>query len=348
MITEFIFMVGLPGCGKSTRLEADYHNVLKFSHGNSLDPKRISDETENVWASTCNMLLNVDRKNGAIVVSADEIKHFLNGYTNEHPETVHQESVKLARKLVEILSRSDRFSGRVVMDGGGINNHYTSDIITYVREHSKGVKIKCIFFDTPIEVCLERIKSRDRKVPLDDIYEKNLKLVSCINRYIPMVDEFERVSYFTNKYLLLDMDGTIAAYGKGKRDIDGNVDFVNSELFLHLRPNQHVIDYVKAHYDMNNVYIVTACANSVAWDEKNQWLDKYFPEIPKENRTFCGNKDYKHVFIKHFAIRKKWKLNEICLVDDYHATIDKCKNMGINCIHPSNIDSLTDKYAFFS
>jgi hypothetical protein len=45
MITEFIFTVGLPGCGKSTKLDADYHNVLNFSYGNSLDPKSISDET---------------------------------------------------------------------------------------------------------------------------------------------------------------------------------------------------------------------------------------------------------------------------------------------------------------
>lgn len=326
MIGKFIFFVGLPGCGKSTYIKENFEGY-----------KEVTNPTDCIDAWV---------KSKPIVVSADAIKHSLEGYSDEHPEEVHEESVKRAKTLIELMCDSKDMYECVILDGGGINNHYNTDIINYLRKRNPHNTIKCIVMDTPIEVCLERISKRNRKVPVEDVYNKNMRMVSCIYRYIDMVDEFEKVSYFKNKYILLDMDGTIAGYGKPKLDSEGNSDFVNSELFLHLKPVKSVIDYVRNNFDCKNVYIVTACANSIAWKEKNEWLDKYFPEIPVENRHFVGNKRYKHVFIKHFAIRNKWKLNEITLVDDFHETIEKAKKMGINCVHPSNVESLTYKYSF--
>ena len=157
-----------------------------------------------------------------------------------------------------------------------------------------------------------------------------------------MVDNLVRIRYFTNKYILLDMDGTICGYTKARFDEEGCADFTTGELFLHLKPVKHVIDYVKEHYDMENVFIVTAVPNSIAWDEKNRWLDEHFPEISKDHRFFCGNKDYKHVFVKQLASLMGWERNEFVLVDDYHPIIEKCRKMAINCIHPSNIESLFD------
>ena len=109
--------------------------------------------------------------------------------------------------------------------------------------------------------------------------------------------------------------------------------------------NGRIIDFVKANYDMENVYICSAVANNIVWDEKNKWLDKYFPEIPVKNRLFVGNKDWKWVFVKQFAEHQGWKQNEVTLVDDLHSTIKKCRANGINCIHPSNIEAITDPYA---
>lgn len=36
--------------------------------------------------------------------------------------------------------------------------------------------------------------------------------------------------------------------------------------------------------------------------------------------------------------RNKWKMNEICVVDDFHNTLSKCTAIGVNAIHPSNIE----------
>lgn len=279
------------------------------------------------------------------VVSADEIKKTLPGYDPENPEIVHEESVQLARKVIFDMCESPD-ERKVILDGGGINSHYNVSIIEKVRETNPNAKITCLFFDTPAEVCIERISHRERKVPTEAIYEKNRRIVNCVNRYRRMVDEFIRIDYFTNKYLLLDMDGTISSYSKAKLDEDGNIDFVNCGQFRWSKPVIHVIEFIRNHFDIQNVFIVTACPNSIAWQEKLDWLNTYFPEIPVENRMFVGNKDWKHVFIKHLAIKKKWKLNDICIIDDFHNTLAKCAAIGINAIHPSNIEAMFNKQMY--
>lgn len=325
MVKEFIITVGLPGSGKSTYLKENY----SFRYATDVS----------------------DVIGGNIVVSADRLKELEENYNPARADIIHEHSVQKAARLVKFILKNDVREYNIntlIMDGGGINNHYTEDIIRFARENSPKCKIKLLFFDTPIEVCIDRINKRERKVPIDTIYEKNIMISSCLNRYKPLVDEIKRIDYFTNKYLLLDMDGTICGYTKVKRDKDNNADFVNGELFLHLRPVEHIIEFAKKHYDMNNVYIITAVPNSIAWEEKQEWLNKYFPELPKENRYFCGNKDYKHVFVKQLVDRLGWKRNEVVLIDDYHYTIESCRKLGINCIHPSDINILIDDCAVFS
>lgn len=335
MVREFVFCVGLPGCGKSTYIESNYEDVIHVC-SKAYAAERSIDEYINMYVQS-----------GNVIISADEIKEYLGGYYPEHPEFVHEESVKAARQhIYNIVTNCKNFDGRIILDGGGINNHYNLAIIDFFMKNSPDTNIVCLFFDTPIEVCLDRISKRERKVPVEVIYDKNLKLVKCLNNYKSIVNEFIRINYFTSKHLLLDMDGVIAAYGKSKYDIDGNKDFCCSELFLHLPPVKHIIDWVKEHFDMNDVYICTAVANSVVWEEKKAWLKDNFPEILEDHILFCGNKDYKAVFIKNYAALKKWKINDITLIDDYHLTLDKCRKLGINAVHPSNIESIVNKYQY--
>lgn len=346
MINEFLFGCGLACSGKSSYMNEHYPNALhiindyiEFSGLYTFDYNDFIDYCKDSY-------INNRVKDSLIIVSADEVKPVLDGYTDEHPEVVHQESVNIVKSIITEFARNQDIKfDKVFLDGGGINNHYNTDIITIIRFYTKA-KITCLFFDTPVEVCIKRMKNRKRKVPIEDIYNKNLHIEACRNKYIPLVDEFIRINYFTNDYILLDMDGTIAAYGKPKLDINGNTDFVNSELFKNAKPVNHIIDFIRNNKNLSNVYIVTACPNSIAWEEKNEWIDKNFPEIKTSNRLFVGNKDYKHVFIEQFAHRNKWKLNEVCLIDDNHDTLDKCNKIGINAIHPSNIEVLVDKYSY--
>ena len=355
MINNFYFSVALPGAGKTTWINEHFYNTLpidmyvtymRFKYTVPLIDELCTGQYIKEYVVDRDAAEAISANlTPAIVVSADDIKPYIDGYNPANPLPVHEKSVQYAREMVENIAKADKdeLNVDVFMDGGGVNNHYTENIIRFIREHCPECKITCVYFDTPVEVCIERISKRERKVPPSSIYEKNQKIIPCIYRYMPLVDEFKTVHHYTNKYLLLDMDGTICGYTKARFDYEGNADFVNGELFLHLSPVNHIINWVKEHYDMANVYIVTAVANSIAWEEKNHWLDMYFPEIPKENRYFCGNKDYKYVFVKQLADRKGWKRNEMTLVDDYHPTIEKCMKLAINCVHPSNIESLVDE-----
>lgn len=333
MINKYIQCLGLPGSSKTTYIDKHYNAYYNLC--STYMQSTIQNFSEFIQSKK---VINANVTDKYVIVSADIIKTRLEGYNPDNPEYVHEKSVQLARQMIFDLAEDPNMTYNVILDGGGINNHYNISIIDRIRYTNPDADITTLFFDTPIDVCLKRISGRERKVPVEDIYRKNQKLIKCINKYIEISNVFIRIDYFTNKYILLDMDGTIAAYGKSKIDEDGNTDFVNCERFKCVPPVKHIIDFIKEHFDMNNVYIVTACPNSIAWQEKLEWLNRHFPEIPEANRMFVGNKHYKDVFIKHLAILKKWDLKDITIIDDFHETLQKCTAMGINAIHPSNVE----------
>jgi predicted kinase len=313
MRQQLILTVGLPGSGKSTW----------FGENFKYEPSKDS--------------YHYQEKDGYVLVSADIERQRLSGYDPNNPELVHEEAIEIAENLVYDYLRNKK---NVYMDGGGINNRYTPRIITTAREINPEVFVKVIYFNTPIEVCIERISKRERKVPIDNIYKKNQMLPRCLNRLKEMCDEFEEVRYFTDKYLFLDMDGTVCSFSNVNRDIDNNLDFVNGEVFKHLRPVYHIIEKVRNLYKPENVFILTACPNNIAWEEKKWWLKQYMPFLLDENIYFVGNKDYKHVFLNHLLLKKKFKKQDVCVVDDNYQIIEKMRDIGVNILHPSDIEVL--------
>lgn len=296
---QFIFTIGLPGSGKTTFLKE----------------KGYSD-----------------------IISADDIKLTIEDpfLDNLSMEEIHERSVQEARK--EAFIRLNRGDDLVVMDMGGINSRYTYSIIECAL--SNGYKdIKAYFIDTPIDICIERMKSRGRVVPIDDVHRKSCRLNSSIINIKDYGVDVVTVPYFTNKYLFLDMDGTICSYQKPPRDIDGNVDFVNSRMFENARPVKHIIEWAKG-WDDKDKFILGACPNSISMKEKILWLEKNMYYIELDNMYFVGNKDYKHVFLKHLIQKLKLDKKDVLVVDDNYSIIDNMLKIGVNCIHPSNIDSI--------
>lgn len=297
---EFIFTIGLPGSGKTTFLkERGYCYAEKIS----------ADDIK-------------DKIRGASPADKDESK-------------IHEESVQEARN--EAFRMMSEGYNRIVMDMGGINSTYTKTIIA--NADLKGYKTKAYFLDTPVDVCIERMKQRGRIIPLEDVYKKNCKLNACLIDIADMGVEIEVVPYFTNKYLFLDMDGTICSYQKPPRDMDGNVDFVNSQMFKNATPVKHVIEWAEK-WGYEKTFILGACPNSIAMGEKMFWIQKNIDKIYMNNVYFVGNKDYKHVFLKHLIQKLKLNKRDVLVVDDNYDIIDKMLKLGVNCIHPSNIDSI--------
>lgn len=100
-----------------------------------------------------------------------------------------------------------------------------------------------------------------------------------------------------DKRLFVDIDGTLAVFNK----VDTLETLYEQGYFLNLDPQINVVDSIKLiireHQDIE-VFIMSSVLSDSAYalDEKNQWLDKYLPDIDAQHRIFppCGKdkKDY--------------------------------------------------------
>jgi len=312
---EAIFMLGLPGSGKTKLIES------KLSVVNSCSLGKIFILQENQY----------------VLVSADEIRLNHPDYDPEHPELIHEECVKLAKeKVFEVAERGFN----LVMDGGGINNNYTVNIIAELKKLDYHIKV--VFINTPVEVCIERNQYRyeygERFVKADAIIDKAYKLQVSVVKLKLLADEFEQVDYFTDSHIFVDLDGTLAEYQNLQADTYGNIDFVQYSVFLKGKPVKEVIEKIKKLSDSGKeIYVVSASPNSIANNEKMEWLYWNANFIKMENIYFVGNRKYKHVFLQQLIKKLKLNVCDCMVVDDDHQVLEKYKSIGVNSVHPSKL-----------
>lgn len=124
--------------------------------------------------------------------------------------------------------------------------------------------------------------------------------------------EFIKSRAVITQRLFVDMDGTLAIFSP----VDRLETLYEKGYFLNLQPLDNVVLAVKDIIQNNpdiEVYILSAHLSDslYALEEKNQWLDKYLPEIDVQHRIFppCGTD------------KKEYIPNGIrstdCLLDDY-------------------------------
>jgi predicted kinase len=125
------------------------------------------------------------------IVSADIIKSTHPNYDQKHPELLHQWSVKEAE--VKMIDLSDK-GVNICMDSGGVNNSYSLRIMSMLKD--KGYNLTLVYVDTPLNVCIERNKKRERNIPEYVITEKSIKIKDCLERQKIVVDEFIHIRGF--------------------------------------------------------------------------------------------------------------------------------------------------------
>lgn len=98
--------------------------------------------------------------------------------------------------------------------------------------------------------------------------------------------------------LLIDMDGTLAKF----TPVDTLETLYEEGYFRNLEPLQNVVDAVKEiirNHPEKQVYVMSAVLSDsrYAIQEKNEWLDRYLPEIDQEHRIFppCGENKLDYV-----------------------------------------------------
>ena len=143
------------------------------------------------------------------------------------------------------------------------------------------------------------------------------------------------------KYVFIDMDGTIAAWGYPDRWIDGENRFGD---YIGKQPINDVIAELYNLYSDKNEYIVfviSAVPNTKAVIEKNAWLNNFFV-VPYENRIYINHSEDK-IDIIDFYLREvlgvEPKGNSI-LIDDKKEWLIKGNAIGMEVYHPTKIISL--------
>lgn len=131
------------------------------------------------------------------------------------------------------------------------------------------------------------------------------------------------------KRLFLDMDGTLAQF----HDVDKT--FIEAMwqpgFYTGLKPFENMVEAIKLfinkHPDVE-VYVLSAVLDTeppFVVDEKNEWLDKYLPEIPKERRIFTRAGENKANYIGEIGPSDY-------LVDDYNKNLHEFEAAGARSI----------------
>ena len=120
------------------------------------------------------------------------------------------------------------------------------------------------------------------------LYEKDRNGVYTAS-YNPFIDE--SLSEILRLRLFLDLDGTAAVFQK----VDTLETLYEKGYFLNLEPNQNVVDAIRLiirNHPEIEVYVMSSVLSDskYALSEKNQWIEKYLPEIDEKHRIFpsCG------------------------------------------------------------
>lgn len=93
---------------------------------------------------------------------------------------------------------------------------------------------------------------------------------------------------YSKRRLFVDMDGTLAVW----KSVDKFETLFEENYFRNLPPYQSVVDAIrKIIKDEPNIEVFVLSAylsdSKYALQEKNEWLDRYLPEIDDNHRLFC-------------------------------------------------------------
>ena len=97
--------------------------------------------------------------------------------------------------------------------------------------------------------------------------------------------------------IFIDMDGTLAEW----KDIASIKELYKKGYYESLKPNNYILDETRSLIkEGKDIFILSSFLSDsdFALHEKNNWLDKYLPELPKEKRIFVPYGDSKYKYIQ--------------------------------------------------
>lgn len=148
-----------------------------------------------------------------------------------------------------------------------------------------------------------------------------------------------------NAMIFVDMDGVVADYRFGEGE---NIKSNKSGTYLNKRPILTTINNLKLINKEENIDlgIISSCLFQEQAKEKDMWLDKNIPFIPKKNRVYTTAENFEsRKQLKVDKIKEYMNLNEktlVVLIDDTHEILFLAKKQLGELFIPIHVITLID------
>ena len=146
------------------------------------------------------------------------------------------------------------------------------------------------------------------------------------------------------KHLLIDMDGTIAAYSSKSGKI--NISEFGIGFFINKQPVKAILKAIYEEFPSSeyNYTILSHSPHTEANIEKSAWLVKYFNRPIYRTIFVKYPSENKEDYVNQYIIEENITKNDIILIDDDHNILRTVeRECGIQVYHPSYILTLNQK-----
>lgn len=146
------------------------------------------------------------------------------------------------------------------------------------------------------------------------------------------------------KYVFFDVDGTLSEYRYDDKLYGGGCsllgcqsleDLLFNNLFYKARPLKTMQNIIE-NLDSDKIFILGAVTTNTEIDQKYLWLNKYFPNIKRENIFFICSTMLKPEVIVEYCKHYNLDIKNVVFVDDRIDVLRKAEEMGITAYHPSS------------
>lgn len=144
-----------------------------------------------------------------------------------------------------------------------------------------------------------------------------------------------------DKYIFWDIDGTLAPYRFNNHvgDPEGtnsgmSLKEIEDGIFLERKPSKHMQKVIEECGAKENI-IMSHCINEKERNDKEKWLDIYYPSITKRVFPIYENES-KADTILEYCKSNNIPLDEVIFVDDVITILREAEKKGINAWHISS------------
>lgn len=159
-----------------------------------------------------------------------------------------------------------------------------------------------------------------------------------------MLGVISMIKKLKEKYVFFDVDGTLSEYRYDDKLYGGGCsllgcqsleDLLFNNLFYKARPLKTMQNIIE-NLDSDKIFILGAVTTNTEIDQKYLWLNKYFPNIKRENIFFICSTMLKPEVIVEYCKHYNLDIKNVVFVDDRIDVLRKAEEMGITAYHPSS------------